>query len=98
MKELTKEQEATLLQSIEVYGKKYQYGKVIEELSELVIEVANCIQGKFDYDKMVDEIADVEIVLKHLKNMKQINDIHVQVRKDFKIERLQKRINKLMLT
>ena len=65
---------------------------VIEEMSELTKEICKIKRGKGNYMNLVEEIADVEIMLEQLKMICQIrtNDIHGM--KYQKLERLKELI------
>lgn len=70
------------------YGIEAQLDMVIEEMSELTKEICKIKRGKGKYMNIVEEIADVEIMLDQLKMICQIrvNDLHSM--KFQKLERL----------
>ncbi len=74
------------------YGVAAQLDMVIEEMSELTKEICKIKRGKGNYMNLVEEIADVEIMLEQLKMICQIrtNDIHGM--KYQKLERLKELI------
>lgn len=82
-------------QAIEKFGDRNQTYKAIEELSELIKELAvllsyNLTKGQledFDKSNLEEEIADVEIMLEQLKLIFDCHDIINTVKKQ-KIERL----------
>ena len=74
--------------AIMTYGIRAQSIVAIEELSELTKEITNQLRGKGDADHLVEEIADVEIMLGQLKMMYDIYDGDVEEHKKQKIERL----------
>lgn len=84
-----------LAKAREVYGNKNQVMVCIEELNELA-----CVLAKYPrydsentarielHDKVVDEVADVEIILEHVKAIMQLNQSEIEARKEAKIDRL----------
>lgn len=70
------------------YGIEAQLDMVIEKMSELTKEICKIKRGKGKYMNIVEEIADVEIMLDQLKMICQIrvNDLHGM--KFQKLERL----------
>jgi len=73
---------------IEKFGTHNQKKKMIEELAELSIEIAKDLQGIGNLNNIIEEIADVEIMLLQAKiiydiNEKKINDVKIK-----KMERL----------
>lgn len=69
------------------YGIEAQLDMVIEEMSELTKEICKIKRGKGKYMNIVEEIADVEIMLDQLKMICQIrvNDLH-----DMKFQKLER--------
>lgn len=66
--------------SIEVYSKESQSRQAMEECAELVQAINKCLRypNKDDCkDNLVEEIADVEIMLFQLKEMFYINETEV---------------------
>ena len=82
------------LSAILAFGKQKQTVKVIEELSELSVEVAKMINGHENEERLVDEISDVEIMIEQLKLMYGLTK-KVYRRKEYKKERLEKKINEI---
>jgi len=71
---------------IEEYGLEAQMYMVIEELSELIKSV--CKHRRADnYKNIIEEIADVEIMLQQLKIMLQILPSEIQKIKEQKLQR-----------
>lgn len=88
----------TLKQRLEVYaeaiyfyGTKTQIIVAIEEMSELIKELTKNLRG--EKENIVEEIADVEIMLEQLIFMKNLRKAIDEV-KDFKVNRLIKKIKK----
>lgn len=95
MKKYTKKQESILQLAIHKNGAKQQILKAIEELSELTKELARQLTKEGNHANTVDEMADVEIMMKQVKKILG-GDIENEIseRIDFKIDRLQKRLEK----
>ena len=56
-----------LKEIIDYYGEEKQMIKAIEEMSELQKELCKTLIGKGNRDSLVEEIADVQIMLDQLK-------------------------------
>lgn len=69
------------------YGLEHQLGKCKEELGEL-IEAIN----SFDERAIIEEVADVEIMLSQIKYLRDIPDEQLDVVKKYKIQRQLQRI------
>lgn len=78
------------------FGEKNQLIKAIEEMSELQKELCKVVLNPNltikPTDEIIDELADVEIMTAQLRHIFGISE-QVDERKEFKIERLKKRIN-----
>lgn len=70
------------------YGMSAQLDMVIEEMSELTKEICKLKRGKGRYYHLVEEIADVEIMLEQLKMMCNVDPMDIQGMKYQKIDRL----------
>ena len=83
--------------SIEVYGKEAQSRQTMEECAELIQAVNKYIRypdkGECR-DNLVEEIADVEIMLYQLKEMFYINETEIHEWKEKKAKREKKRLKK----
>lgn len=78
--------------ALKTWGPAYQLSMVIEEMAELQIELLkNMNRGKDNIDKIIDECADVEVVLNYVKLHYDIKD-EVSKRVEFKLKRLEGRI------
>lgn len=88
---MTKEERRILTEAIQKFGKRIQFVVAIEELSELTKELTKNLRGADNVGSIVEEIADVEIVLDQLKLMLFAFDAVRNVR-DFKLKRLEERI------
>ena len=71
-------------------GAKYQAIICIEECSELIKELTKFIRGKdFDRDRVAEEIADVELTLREIKDAFGISEAEV-------INRMQKKVDRYL--
>lgn len=85
--------------SIEVYGKEAQSRQAMEECAELVQAINKCLRypDKDDCkDNLVEEIADVEIMLFQLKEMFYINETEVHEWKEKKAKREKERLENVI--
>lgn len=76
---------------IDYYGEEKQMVKAIEEMSELQKELCKTLIGKENRDSLVEEIADVQIMLEQLKLI--VSDIELKTIMQYKIDRTIERIN-----
>ena len=82
-----------LISAIGKWGKSIQLIMVIEEMAELTKAISKNFRGEDNRDKILEETADVFIMLEQIKiifNIKQeeLNDVI-----DSKMKRLEKRLN-----
>lgn len=75
------------------YGDK-QLIVAIEELSELQKEITKSLRGKLSKGHLMEEIADVKIMVEQLTNYYDIKDLDIQRIIDEKLERTKNRLNK----
>ncbi len=80
-------------QAIETYGKDAQLKMAIEEMAELTQAICKSFRGKDNLDNIIEEIADVEIMLAQLKIIFEISQNKFCIKKAEKITRLEKRLN-----
>jgi len=83
--------ESKIAKIAEHYGLKNQLHKPTEELLELIKVIS--IVDKINTEDLIDEIADVLIMITQLVHLKNI-DIKVGIRMDYKLDRQLKRIEK----
>lgn len=90
--------EEIIRKAISTFGDKKQIAVAIEEMSELTKELCKAIRV-YDtedvnsyVDNIIEEIADVEIMLKQLRIIFAIRDIEVENMTDFKLIRLENRL------
>lgn len=78
--------------AIDKFGEDCQIWKAVEEMSELTKEICKFQNGGgATRESIVDEIADVTIMMEQLRILFNVND-DVQERIDFKVSRLAGRI------
>jgi len=75
--------------AIDKYGALMQTVVAIEEMAELQKELSKALRSKENYCNLVEEIADVEIMLAQIKIIYDISDGDVIAQKDFKLRRLE---------
>ncbi|MBR2844669.1 MAG: hypothetical protein IKF00_05600 [Solobacterium sp.] len=85
---MNKENKSIEKMAIEKYGKELQTVVAIEELSELIKELTKNIRGKNNHDAIVEEIADVYIMLDQVMMM---NDIWLNE----VVEKMHEKLNRL---
>ena len=59
--------DAVLRKAIDAYGKESQIKMMIEGMSELTKELCKCFRGEADTDHILEEMADVQIMLDQMK-------------------------------
>lgn len=60
----------------------------MEELSELTKEISKALRDKLNIENMIEEIADVEIVVDKLKKKFNISDKDIEKWKEYKKSRI----------
>ena len=78
--------------AIDIYGEHHQQIQALSELAELSKEISDSLLGRHDRDAMIDEIADVKIMLAQLEIIYNIENAEVEEQRDFKINRLNRRV------
>ena len=82
-----------LKRALETWGEQAQMLMVIEEMSELTKEILKNINRKKDnIEQIIEETADVEIMLEQLKENYQIAE-KIAEYKDKKIKLIEQRLN-----
>ena len=76
---------------VDTYGKQ-QVVIAIEELSELQKELCKALRFKVNLQNIVEEIADVEIMLEQMKIYFEIKEDEIEEMKKIKIERAKERL------
>lgn len=81
--------------AIETYGEEAQINQGIEEMAELILAVNKFRRNhRYDpeWDNIVEEIVDVEIMLEQYKIIYQIPDNEISEYKNQKLKRLAERL------
>ena len=89
MNEFTKDMDEVLVKAIQAYGVKQQSEKIKEECLELALAIQRTtshIKGNTYEDEIIDEIADVKIMIRQAERI--WNKEKIDERVKFKIERL----------
>ena len=84
-----------LEKAIKHYGAKNQMGVACEESAELIQAISKCLRYKDDIEarnNLVEEIADVLIMIDQLKIIVNIKDYEIECYRRYKLERLERRI------
>ena len=77
--------------AMSTYGPTLQKIVCLEEMSELTKEISKDIRGKGNLKNIVEELADVEIMVEQMIRYYDVND-SVRGAKDSKLERLRRRL------
>jgi hypothetical protein len=80
-------------QATETWGEEAQIKVVLEELAELSLAILHYYRGKCSLQDMASEVADVEIMLEQLRVLFPKLDEYTKVLKDYKLARLDERLN-----
>lgn len=93
VEKLTTEQRTKAIDILYHYGERPQMIKCCEELSELESAILKYInKGSNNLDDVLDEIADVYIMLEQMKIAFMLGEEAISKRIDFKLDRQAKRI------
>lgn len=84
----------TYNKAIELYGEKAQKLMAIEEMSELTKEICKDFRGKLDREHLIEEMADVLIMLDQMLILYKISGEEVGLMRIKKVERLKERLEK----
>ena len=84
--------ETVIQKAIETYGADLQKQVAIEEMSELTKEICKDFRGKANRENIIEEIADVQIMLYQLMAMYNISDTELSITLGLKITRLEERL------
>lgn len=79
--------------AIALYGPRHQLTVAIEEMSELTKEICKNNRGNDNRDHIIEEVADVYVMLEQLEIIFNIEPREVLEVMNAKIERLAKRVN-----
>lgn len=81
-----------LKRAIAFFGEKDQHDMVIEEMLELGKEVMKWKRGANNREALIEETADVLIMIEQLKSMHHITDEELEKIIEFKLNRLDERM------
>lgn len=84
--------EEIIEKAIEKYGNVNQCIVAIEEMSELQKEITKTLRGENVRDNLIEEIADVEIMIMQLVRIFNISIKEVNKQRKAKLKRLEKRL------
>lgn len=85
--------ESIYKKAIALHGKQFQTVVAMEELSELIKELSKDIRGQSKRNAIIEEIADVLIMIDQIKLIKDITDDDIENEILFKVTRLNYRLN-----
>lgn len=80
--------------AISTYGEKAQKLMAIEEMSELTKEICKDFRGKLNREHLIEEMADVLIMLDQMLLLYKISGDEVGLMRIKKVERLKERLEK----
>lgn len=83
-----------LKRAIAFFGKEKQHDMVIEEMLELGKEIMKWKRGANNRDEIIEETADVLIMIEQLKIIHHITDEELEKVIEFKLNRLDERMKK----
>ena len=84
----------TYKKAISTYGEKAQKLVAIEEMSELTKEICKDFRGQLNREHLIEEVADVTIMIYQLLMMYEIGDEEIQQMCERKMERLKERLER----
>lgn len=82
-----------LNKAIETYGVEVQLIMTFEEMAELTQAICKNLRGRDNLNNVVEEIADVEIMLAQVKMIFEIEQWEIDRQKKAKLIRLAERLN-----
>jgi hypothetical protein len=85
-----------LEKAIRHYGVENQMIQTMEELSELSVAISKCLRYEDDIEarnNLVEEVEDTLIMIDQLKIIMNIKNYELECYRQYKLERLEKRIN-----
>lgn len=91
----TEQRKALYKRTVETWGERAQLEMAQEESTELALAIRRLIRGKDNaMSELAGEIADVEIMIEQIKYMNPHCVQAIETEKDFKLNRLNDRLNK----
>lgn len=92
MNQIGYEQRAKIYKdALDTFGTGAQLLKALEELTELQLEIHRAADGRVNLGGLIEELADVTIMVEQLRQIFGVNDQVCKVM-DYKVARLQQRI------
>ena len=90
--QLTKNEVKTMQIALDKWGINAQVGQTIEECAELIVVLQKYINrtARPNVDDILDEIADVEMMLAQMRLVLDISDDALRKRIEYKFERLER--------
>ena len=82
-----------LEKAIETYGVEAQIRMSFEEMAELTQAICKSLRGADNLNNVVEEIADVEIMLEQIKMIYDIEQWEIDMKKKEKLLRLSEKLN-----
>lgn len=79
-------------EAIDYYGIDNQLMVAVEELAELQKEISKAYRGVCNEQNMIEEIADVLIMIDQIKDYYQLSDESIEAEKQVKLLRLMDRM------
>jgi hypothetical protein len=80
------EEDSTLLDAIVTYGQQEQEMMAVGEIGEFLTVFGRRAQGRLTVEEMIDEIADVTIMMRQMAHINGLRAVEDRIR--FKVERL----------
>lgn len=84
--------ESIMCEAITKYGIVKQQAVAMEEMGELIQQIAKMIRGDGNIINLVEEMADVYIMLEEIKQIYTISDKELEDEMNFKLVRLNERM------
>lgn len=88
---MTDKQKQVCLHAITHFGVEHQRRKMLEELSELAVELARVEDGRGDRDAIREELADVIVMAEQMRIVYGVKKVDDWIA--FKVERLERKIH-----
>ena len=88
---MTEHEKEICMAALQTWGPKVQNLVIFEEIAEFLKTYAKCIRTKGNREELIDEIADMEIVLQQMKIMYDVEeDVESSVTR--KLEKLEEKL------
>lgn len=86
------DRQTIIRKAITKYGLFAQHVVAMEELGELIQAISKHLRGKDNKQEIITEMADVYVMLEELKMMDNISDKEIDAEIDYKLVRLNGRL------